>query len=147
VQRFGSKRGLLLAFAERAARLARQPFDGEDVSQDEPLVGLRRALRLMAAPIGDAQRIANSVALLAEDLRDPKLRAAAAAHAESVEAAIAEKLAEARRLGQTSVDPKSHARLVYAAYNGALIQWGLRGRGSLGKWLDSILIPLIGQPQ
>jgi len=82
----------------------------------------------------------NSLALLIEDLRDDDLRAAARRHAEQVEAAIAEHLAAAMERGEIAPgDVARLARLAQAAWNGAVIQWALRGEGSLEGWLGEQL--------
>jgi hypothetical protein len=88
------------------------------------------------------------MALLLEDIRDPELRAIAGRHAEAREKAIAEQLRAAQRLGQISpCEPDVLARVLYAGWNGAMIQWALRDRGSVVKWvgdaLDAVVSPYL----
>jgi AcrR family transcriptional regulator len=139
VQRFGSKRALLLAFAAHAADQARQPFD-ECAETAEPLLALRRALLLASRATTDRRELAHSVAFLLEDLSDDELRAHAARHALSTESSIRELLDLAVRLGQLRANDTARlARALQAAWNGAWIQWGIRGRGSLTGWIAAVI--------
>lgn len=143
VQRFGGKRGLLLAFARRAAQRARTDLADGPLGA-EALVAM---LVDMADRVGKRSALVASMELLLEDVRDDALRAAARAHAENVEAAIARHLRAAIEAGELrQVDPAAYARVVHAAYNGAILQWALRGRGSIGAWvaetLEAALAPL-----
>src|SRR5262245_61725046 len=84
VQRFRTKRGLVVAFAQREAdRVGARLEAGSGAPRS--LRALRAALRQTG---GAATRteMANSIALLLEDIRDEELRAAARRHAERIEA-------------------------------------------------------------
>ena len=87
VQRFGSKRALMLAFAEHAASEARRPFE-EQAEGGSALDALRAALVHAMRPTKDRQELACSLAFLVEDLADPALGAYAAQHARWTEASI-----------------------------------------------------------
>lgn len=144
LQRFGSKHRLLVAFARWAAAGADGPFTEAERRGGPPLARLRRALLTLAGPAADRREFANHLALLLEDVRDPELRRAAAAHAERTERHIAALLREAVAAGElAAVSPAAWARIVFAAWNGALIQWGLRGRGALAADVDRVLKPLL----
>ena len=144
VQRFGSKRALLLAFAEHAANCARQPFEQAKAKLSEPLAALRAALVLASRATKDRQELAHSIAFLLEDLVDEDLRAHAARHARWTEASIRELLDSAVALGQLQAEDTGRlARALQAAWNGALIQWAIRGRGSLGAWISTVIDTLI----
>lgn len=135
VQRFGTKRGLLVAFARRAADRAGVPF-AAPARPGSPLRALRRALVEIASGMGDRATLVNHLALLLEDVRDEALRGAARAHARAVEAAVAEHLEQAAARGEIHVDDvRAFARLVQATWNGAVIQWALRGDGAIGRWV------------
>jgi AcrR family transcriptional regulator len=140
VQRFGSKRSLLLAFAAQAADQARHPFEECSAKTADPLLALRQALLLAARSPRDRSELAHSVSFLLEDLNDDELRAHAARHARATESSIRELLDAAVALGQLRPnDTALLARALQAAWNGAWIQWGIRGRGSLGSWIASVL--------
>jgi AcrR family transcriptional regulator len=144
LQRFGTKRALLEAFARRAADRTAMLFD--DV---EPgLASLRKALVAQASVVDDRRRMANSLALLLEDVRDPALGALASEQADVMEAAIERHLRAALAARELHTDdPRGLARTVQTAWNGALILWAIRGRGSLrtavGRAIDAVLEPYL----
>lgn len=127
IQRFGTKQGLMRAFARQAAKRAavREP-----ISDEPPLKVLVRLLVARAAKIGDRKAFVNSMALLLEDIRDDAMRASAARQAYSTELVIERLLDDAG-----VAEPEKAARVLYAAWNGALIQWALRGEGTLEKYV------------
>lgn len=145
LQRFGSKHGLLVAFARWAGQRADAPFAEAARRGGSALGQLRRALLRMAGPAGGRRRFANPLALLLEDVRDPALRRAAAGYARRTEAHIARLLRAAVRQGEIALEhPERWAAVVQAAWNGALIQWGPRGRGPLEAALERLLGTLLG---
>jgi AcrR family transcriptional regulator len=140
LQRFGSKRALMLAFAEHAAGTARRPFEQAKLQVGEPLGALRAALLIASRATKDRQELTHSLAFLLEDLADEELRQHAARHARWTEASIRELLDCAVARGQLAEhDTARLARALQAAWNGALIQWALRGRGSLGAWISAVV--------
>jgi AcrR family transcriptional regulator len=144
VQRFGSKRALMLAFAEHAASLARQPFEQARTQVAEPLGALRTALLIASRSTKGRRELTHSVAFLLEDLADEELRAHAARHARWTEASIRDLLDCAVERGQlASHDTARLARALQAAYSGALIQWAIRGRGSLASWITAVVDTLL----
>ena len=148
VQRFGSKRALMLAFAEHAASLARRPFEQARTQLAEPLGALRTALLIASRASKGRRELTHSLAFLLEDLADAELRAHAARHARWTEASIRELLDCAVERGELAAhDTARLARALQAAWNGALIQWAIRGRGSLATWIaavvDTLLEPLV----
>ncbi len=144
LQRFGSKRGLILAFAQGAAGDAAAPFQRARDAHESPLEALRAALAGATEELRSRQEIANSLAVLLDDLTDDEMRAAAARHAELTEAAIRALLDEAVAAGELPpTDTAALALSVQAAHNGAVIQWALRGSGSFDGWLGRVLAPLL----
>ncbi|QXJ19664.1 TetR family transcriptional regulator [Actinomadura graeca] len=133
VQRFGSKRGLLLALAGRGARDARLPFERARHEGGPPLVVLHAALASMTAGVRGAEEMANNLGFLQLDVTDPEFRAHAASHARAVEEEVAALLREAVAAGElgAGADAARLARSVQVAYNGALILWAVRAEGDL----------------
>jgi AcrR family transcriptional regulator len=127
IQRFGTKQGLMRAFGRQAAKRAEKR---EPISDEPPLKVLMRMLVDRAAKLGDRKAFVNSMALLLEELRDEGLRTAAARQSYSTELVIERLLDDAE-----VPHPEKAARLVYAAWNGALLQWALRGEGTLEKYV------------
>lgn len=144
LQRFGSKRGLMLAFAEAAADEAGLPFETARQKSSSPLGALRGALASASKDLGSRQEIANGLAVLLDDLTDDGMRAAARRHAVATEAAIRGLLDDAVRKGEIGqTDTGSLALSIQAAWNGAIIQWALRGSGGFEAFLHRVLAPLL----
>jgi AcrR family transcriptional regulator len=145
VQRFGSKQGLLRAFARRAAAQATAPFVAARAREPSPLRALRAGLFASARELGERRRFINSLSLLLLDIQDRQLRRAAATYADQVEAQLCQLLEAAIDAGELPrTDPAARARLIYATWNGALIQWALRGTGRVEAWLGPVLDDAIG---
>ncbi|CAA9543146.1 MAG: Transcriptional regulator, AcrR family [uncultured Thermoleophilia bacterium] len=139
VQRFGSKRQLLLAVAARGAdgvtRLA-EARDGPGSTVDR-LVG---GLVALAEPVGRPEELVNHLAFLQLDLRDDAFRAHAGAFARSFDAAVREVLDAAVAAGELSAtDTTALARRVQVTYHGALLTWALAGTGPLAVELEQQL--------
>ncbi len=148
VQRFGSKRGLLLAFASRAAGGVRRPFVQARATHQSPLATLRAAVGGFAR-VRDRAELANSLTFLHMDLTDDEFLAHARAHATLMHREITALLVEAQAAGQ--IDPDTdHERLAHAIrslYQGAVISWALTGDGPLAQAvqddLDTLLTPYL----
>lgn len=145
VQRFGSKRGLLLAFAERAAAGTGEVFRQARQEHGSPLAALYGALIELASGVRTPEEFANSLGFLQLDLTDPEFRAHAVHQAGRMREEITELLAEAVAAGQLAagVDPVRLARSVQVAYNGALILWAVTGEGDLADALRADLDQLL----
>ncbi len=143
-QRFGSKRALLLAFAEHAASSARTPFELAMIRVSEPLSALKAALGFASSPLSSRRGLAHSLVFLIQDWADKELRGHAARHARWTESSIRELLDSAVALGQLrATDTARLARALQAAWYGALIQWDIRGRGALGDWVGAVVDTLL----
>jgi AcrR family transcriptional regulator len=126
VQRFGSKRGLLLAFAASAAGAVADQFAAARAAEPSPLHALVDALVRLADGLNDPAVLARHVALLAVDLDDPEFHQHAAAHARVVAAEISSLLADAAAAGELRrSDPTRLARALQVAYNGSLLTWAI----------------------
>ncbi|MFG2001492.1 TetR family transcriptional regulator [Spirillospora sp. NPDC048911] len=153
VQRFGSKRGLLLAFARRAEHGARLPFERARRDHPSPLDALHSAMAAMAAHVAGPEELANSLGFLQLDLTDPEFREHARAHTRVTREQIRALLAEAVAAGELAAgtDPARLARSVQVTYNGTLIVWALDGEGALPgavrAGLDDLLAPHRPDPE
>jgi AcrR family transcriptional regulator len=147
VQRFGSKRELLLAFAGRAEESTRACFAAARASAPSPLEALHRALAELTDGVRDRTALANSLGFLQLDLTDEAFRALAAANARRANAEVEALLVEAATAGELSaaVDTAALARAVYVAYNGVLVLWALLDESALPDELrtavDAVLLP------
>jgi AcrR family transcriptional regulator len=144
LQRFGSKRGLLRAFAKLAAAGAGEPFERARETKSSPLAALELALVSATKNLKSRQEVANSLAMLLDDLTDEDMHAAAVAHARATEHGIRELLNAAVKAGELpKLDTTELALSVQAAHNGAIIQWALRDSGKFQPFLARVLAPLL----
>lgn len=137
VQRFGSKRGLLLAMGEQAASGWRVVFDTARDRTGSPLEALTEALTALTEHVRSPEAMANNVAFLQMDLSDPEFHARAADSLRGMRALVNELLDEAVAAGEIArgADTAALATSVLNAYNGALISWAILREGELADWL------------
>ncbi len=146
IQRFGSKKGLLLAVAGREAGSGGEAIRLAAARHRSPLRALTAGLLRMSSSVGSPEAMANHLAFLQMDLSDPDFHRLALAHAEAVRAEIEALLDAAVGAGEiAATDTARLAQTVQSTYNGAMITWGLFRRGSLESWLrrelDTLLSP------
>ncbi len=148
VQRFGSKRGLLLAFASRTEEGVRRVFARARAAHDSPVAALRAAVSGLAR-VRDRAELANNLTFLYMDLTDPDFHAHAHRHAEVVRDEITSLLGRARSASELTghVDVDRLARAVFVTYQGSLVTWALTGDGALAQTvrddLDTLLTPYL----
>ena len=146
VQRFGSKRGLLLALAEQGAAGVAEPFDEARATHASPLRALTEALVAMAASVPTPEALANHLAFFQIDLREPDFHALALAHATGLRAQVQTLLDDAVAAGELEpCDTGRLARAVQVTYNGSLVTWAVHREGGVEDWLredlDRLLSP------
>lgn len=127
VQRFGSKRGLLVALGADAAERAGEPFARGTEAGLAPLDALVTGLTAQVEEIGSVAELANHVGFLQLDLTDDDLYAHASSHHRGTRRAIEQLLAEAATAGQLAdtTDRVRLARDLHLVYQGVLITWAL----------------------
>lgn len=138
-QRFGSKRGLLLAFSAQAAAGVDSLFDHAAATTPDPLSAVTAALLALAAPVATRSALANSLAMLHLDLTDPELSRLAQAQSRAVRRRLTALVSEAVARGQLAGDPAETSDSLYTAYSGALVTWAVDGSGPLSAWLGERL--------
>lgn len=137
VQRFGSKRGLLLAFSRRASGDPARTFDSARARHSSPLKALRAGLISMVEGIETPEELANHLAYLQLELVDLEFHQHVLEHADAMLGQIQALLADAVGRGELeSGDLTRLARAIYCTYNGALITWAVLREGALPRWLD-----------
>jgi AcrR family transcriptional regulator len=147
VERFGSKRALLLAAGRTAADGVEAAFARTAGRGDCHLSALADALVLLSEGVRTRAALAHHLGALQLDIADPDFRRLARRHATTLHRQLAVTLARARELGELaeSADPERLAGTVQVTYNGALVSWGVAGRGSLEAALrdalESVLAP------
>jgi AcrR family transcriptional regulator len=145
IQRFDTKRGLLLALAEGAPAQVEATFAKARADHKRPLDAMHGALAALAQP-ATPRAIANGLAFLQLDVTDPAFRAHALAWFEAFQAGVRGILEDAtRHKDLKKVDVPELARAVEVAYNGAILSWAIRQEGSceaaLRRDVDAILAP------
>jgi len=146
VQRFGSKRGLLLALAGRGAAGVAGPFEAAAAAHRSPLQALRAALEAMAAFASTPEELANHLALFEMDLRDPDFHRLALGHAAAMLDRARSLLDAAVAAGELEpCDTARLARAVQVTFNGSLLTWAVHRQGRVQEWVAddmAFLLPL-----
>ena len=148
VQRFGSKRGLLLAFAELEAGGVAARFAAARKAEPSPLLAMVEVLAQAVRPAPTPAALSNRLALLQRELADDDFHALALAEAREVASGIRGLIEEAIAAGElVGGDPAGLARTVQTACAGALLTWSLYRQGSAEDWLrdeiEAVLSPYL----
>jgi len=146
LQRFGSKRGLLLEAARQGAELLPEQFDQARQAQGSPTEALLHALSASSVMPRTPEEVSNHLAFLQMDMSDPEFHALALEHATAMREEIAALLHEAISAGELAgCEADNLARTVQTAYNGALVTWAIFREGPLDVWIrgevDEVLAP------
>jgi len=152
-QRFGSKHGLLVAFAKRASTSVSDLFATAQSNCNDPLEIIVTSLTALPSGITTRESMANNLAFLQMDLIDPELRPHAVAQSRALRAEIAEWVAKSVHAGHLL--PSTAAEVVaadlYAVYSGAMLTWAIDGEGDLAGWirrhLERAIAPHRSQPK
>jgi AcrR family transcriptional regulator len=136
MQRFGSKRNLLLAFSAQASVGVEDAFAAAHAKHRSPLAALLAdplgATRAMRSP----DELANHLAFLQLELTEPDFHRHTLAHAKAARKGIRALLDAAVAAGElVPCDTARLAEAVHVTYNGALITWAIHRRGRLATWL------------
>jgi AcrR family transcriptional regulator len=152
VQRFGSKRGLLLAFARAGAETADYCFAGVREQHASPLEALIAAATLMTKSMGSPEELANGLAFLQMDISDREFRKYALESFEKTVAGYRALLDDAVKAGELKpCDTAKLAHAVSAVSGGSLIGWAVWQRGTAERWvkrdLETLLAPYRRRPK
>jgi AcrR family transcriptional regulator len=147
VQRFGSKRALLLALAERFGGSAAAVFADLRAAHRRPLATLRAYAACMAGLAVTPEALSRNLAYLQIDLTDPDFRAHLLANARATRREIEALLRAAIAVGELKpdVDIRRLARTTETAISGSLMTWACYREGPAARWmrrdLDAVLQP------
>jgi hypothetical protein len=146
VQRFGSKRGLLLALSALSAASMEAGFAMLRQAHASPLEALLTAATQMARFSATPEELANSIAYLHIDLSDPVFHKHILESSRAVQRgyrALLDDAIEARELVDCKTEPL--ARAVEAVAAGSLIGWAIHRKGKAEGWvrrdLETLLAP------
>lgn len=146
VQRFGSKRGLLLAVAGQGASGVREEFARLRAASRSPLRAIEAVARCIASMAKTPEALANHLAFLEIDLSDRDFHRLALAHARQFHAEVRALLDEAVRAGELRRCPTARlAHAVQSMIGGSLLGWAIHRKGkaesSILANLDILLRP------
>jgi AcrR family transcriptional regulator len=137
VQRFGSKRALLLAHARYAAATGDLGLPAPRRRRSSPLAALRKVTAVHAQLAGSPRAALRNLAYLHNDLADPALRRhllrmsrAARAHYERL---VADAVAAGELRADTNV--QALARMIDVTLGGSFLAWTLYREGAAADWL------------
>ncbi len=131
LQRFGDKRRLVVAAVARDNQAFFRMLDRLPDTQGAAAV--IAVFRLITPDVVDADRFADQLLWLHQDMRDPDLNALAKARFAHLRGAVA------ARMPRLHLPADKAALLVEAQWNGALIQWGVSREGRLVDYVTQSL--------
>lgn len=147
VQRFGSKRELLLAFVSLGAGSTGDIFADLRAKHASPLAALYEYADCFARMGESPATLAHHLGFLQLDLTDPDFRRLARVHARATDREIRALIEAAIEAGElsASVDAPVLTRALQAVIGGSLIGWALRQEGSAARYvrkdLEAVLHP------
>lgn len=138
VQRFGSKRALLLALSERFAESAGTLFGRLRAAHRDPVATLRAYAACMADLAATPEALARSLAYLQIDLTDPEFRAHLLANARATRREIDALLRSAVDEGvlRPTFDTRDLAGAIEAVISGSLMTWACYQEGAAAAWMQ-----------
>ena len=147
LQRFGSKRGLLLEVARAGKKGIMECFARVRAAHPSPLRAIFAAVETMAQMAETPEALANHLAFLQIDLTDPDFRSLAVECSRATEAGYRALLTEAIAAGElTRCNPRRLARVIAALEGGSMLAWAIRREGCVTAWLrkdlETVLRPL-----
>ncbi len=144
VQRFGSKRGLLLAFASLAAEGTDEEFAAIREKCPDPVDAIREFVRCVAQMASSPEAVSNGLAFLQVDLSDPDFHQYSLVQARAT-------LIEIRKILDEAVKDRimvrcDTARLAFALnaiVGGAMVSWAVLRDGTAEEAMQQAVEMLI----
>ena len=136
VQRFGSKRGLILALARSARDSVDACFALVRAAHPSPLAAVLAAGTEMTRYVNSPEEMSNHLAFLQTDLSDPDFYAVMLENSQRILAGYRTLLDEAVTAGElVPCDTARLARAVDALAGGSLIGWAVYRQGKAEAWV------------
>ncbi|MGZ0150135.1 TetR/AcrR family transcriptional regulator [Kribbella sp. WER1] len=151
MQRFGSKRGLLLASAARSPLMVQRLAEQVAGRNSSPLATLRDFALTAVAHIEHREQLGNGLGFVQLDVADPEFRRHALAHSAAIVDSCDRFYRAAVEAGElrAGTDVPALARHTLVCFNGALQVWAVNGWGSLtgflAEQLDLMIAPYLNQ--
>jgi AcrR family transcriptional regulator len=145
LQRFGSKRGLLLAVARESMAGMDECFARVRSAHPSPVEALIAAFEESAHMCETPEALANSLAFLEIDLTDPDFHGLALQGSRAMMAgyrALVEEAVAAREL--VRCDTARLVRALCALSSGSMLSWAIMREGTVTQWLRDDIETLLG---
>jgi AcrR family transcriptional regulator len=144
VQRFGSKRALLLAVSRSAAEGVEACFRAVRGASSSPLDALLSAATDMTRFTRTPEEMANHLAWLQIDVSDPEFHAYILESSRGMLEGYRALLDEAVEAGElVACDTRSLARAIAAVAAGSLLNWAIFRKGTAESWVRADLGALL----
>jgi len=144
VQRFGSKRGLLLALVSSGVDTVDSCFTAVRQAHRSPYQALIAAATEITRHMKTPEELANGLAFLQMDVSDPDFHRHALGHSKQVLAGYRALLDEAVEAGELAkCNTARLARAVEALSGGSLIAWAIHRKGTAETWVKEDLTTLL----
>jgi AcrR family transcriptional regulator len=146
VQRFGSKRALLLALSEKYARDAGALVAALAKQHASPLSALRAYADCMADMAASPAALARSLAYLQIDLTDSDFRKHLVKQARATHLGLRRLVAAAAEAGELARDvkPAQLTRTIEAVLSGSMLTWAFYREGTAAQWMRADLEAVLG---
>ena len=132
LQRFGSKRGLLIALVKQSVDSVDRRFGEMRAASRSALDAVVAAASDMATHIRTPEELANNLAFFQIDLSDPEFHRLALEHSRRVRAGYRALLDEAMEAGELrSCDTEALASALQGIAAGSLLNWAIHRTGPL----------------
>jgi len=144
LQRFGNKRGLLLALAKSATDSVEGCFTALRTEHSSPLAALTAAALTMARMTTSPEELSNGLAFLQMDLSDPEFHRLALENSTRIQngyRVLIEEAAAAKEL--IPCDARKLARAISAVAGGSIIEWAIHRKGKAAVWVEGDLETLL----
>lgn len=147
VQRFGSKRDLLLTMARLLAEGSPDFFEQLRAGHRSPIAALRYYAECMAGLAESPAAFARNLAYLQIDLTDEDFRKHLAVQARATRVGLESLITDAiaKRELVRATDAKKLARTIEAVLSGSMMTWAHYRQGTAAAWmrddLDAVLAP------
>src|SRR5215470_18776942 len=144
IQRFGTKRGLLLAVCSTAPASVPQQFAAARAKYKSPLKALIELYVACSGFASTPESMANGLAYLQNDLTDPEFHAITLDQFKALRAETRKLLDEAVAAGElVKCNTAELARLIQQVNGGSMLDWAVFREGSLASWLRHDLEALL----
>ncbi len=144
VQRFGSKRGLLLAAAREGSPTVADQYEAIRSAHASPLAGLFAVADCMAGMATTPETLANHLAYLHVDLTDPEFHELTLQQSRAGRAQLRQFLVAAVKARELApCDTERLARAVQVTLGGGLLAWAIERQGTAAEWLRDDLETLL----